>query len=538
MYEKVTDKDIGFVAGMHDPAILKESLFPENIKAPHLWDEDDCKLFRLRNYQFSWQNYSHMLCDNRSLSKQENFKKKKLTGDCYNIGGRNTGKSYDFIQLDTILDIIHGAGKESCCGAGTQGFLNKVITPVLNLYRSHSFLKLYHLIGKKDGIVGGNQIEITSRHGHTMYGRSENIDKPEPGTKFHGLHYEVLRYEESHYMTSKGEEKRIDSGYSLGTINRFSGIPDIRLDSPLGKILSDENNQKFICRYPQYVREDWSESMREKRIEEYNGESSLAYKLNVLGEKIEGAEGFWDIERLKKKCLNKSRKIKQFDIDKKKYKNFKSSIHLSRLPSEQIFVAADIGAGARPTEIIIVFYNGKKYKLEYNITLNKLTSREQAEIFAYIYKELGSAFIGLDATTDYGIKDYLVKDHKIPEDHVMSVDLRKNIPVAFDKDENGRIIVKNGKELVRKERAIDWAMKRLEHLFYEGLMDIPVDNKFFKEFSGFKILQSGTRKTYDSLTTDDYHQSFQVLSIVQWDKEFETLRNNKSTRKNCLGIIK
>ena len=138
-------------------------------------------------------------------------------------------------------------------------------------------------------------------------------------------------------------------------------------------------------------------------IEKYNGESSLSFKLNVIGEIIEGAKGFWDIQRIKKKCLNKDKKIKQFDIDKKKYSNFRSHIIIDRLPSEQIYVCADIGAGARTTEIVILFYDGKKYKLTYNITLNKLSSQEQAEIFAYIYQKMGSCFVAIDATTDYGI---------------------------------------------------------------------------------------------------------------------------------------
>lgn len=539
MYQNVTEDDINFIATLQDPIAFKECLIPENIKAPHVWLDEDCKLFRARNYQFSWQNYSYMLCDDRSLTPEENFKKKKLAGQCYNIGARNTGKSYDFVQMDIMLNMWHGSGMESCCGAGTQGFLVKVMNPVLNLYRSHPLFKKLHLGGKTDGIRGGSEMEIQTKNGHTFYGRSENIDKPEPGTKFHGLHYDILSYEEFHYATEKGEEKRIDSGRSSGHIERFSGIPDVRVGSPLGRILSDEDNKKFVVCYPQYVRADWSQRIKEKRIEEYGGESNLKYKLNVIGQKIEGAEGFWDVERIKAKCLVKRRKIKQFDIDKKKFKDFERHIFIDRLPAEQIYVTADIGAGARPTEIIIVFYNKEKFRLEYNISLNKLTARQQAKIFAWIYNKLGGAFIGLDATTDYGIRDYLVTDHKIPENHVLSVDLRKNWIVGFEKDDNGKIVKDSkGKEVFKQKRAIDWAMERLSKILYDGQMEIPLDNKFFKEFSGFKVIQSGTRKSYDSSTTDDYHQAFQIFAITQWDKEFEVIRNkNNIKKKNCLGTM-
>lgn len=539
MYEKATEKDIAFMGAFHDPVALKECLFPENIKAPHLWLEDDCKMFRMRNYQFVWQNYGLMLCDDNTLTPEKNFKKKIDAGTCYNIGARNTGKSYDFIQLDSCINIIHGAGDESCCGSATQGFLRKVLNPVINLYRNHPFFEIYKRSGKSEGIRGGSDIEIQTKHGHTFYGRNEKVDSPEPGTQFHGLHYKILQYEESHYMSDSGEEKRVDSGNSMGTIERFSGIPDIRIGSPLGKILREEKNKKFICNLPQYVREDWSEDVKQKRIEKYNGENSLAYKLNVIGEMIEGAEGFWDIERLKKQCQNKSRKIKQFDIDKKKYKTFENHIVIDRLPAEQIFICADIGAGARPTEIIILFFNGKKYRLEYNISLHKLTKTEQCVIFKYLYDKLGSAFIGLDATTDYGIAEDLENIHKIPKDHIYRANFKTKIPVDFEKDDNGKIIKDSkGKDALKEVYAIDWAMQRMEHLFYEGFIDIPIDNKFWKEFSAFKVLQSGTRKTYSSSSTDDYHQAFQVFALTQWDKEFQTLINKNNTKKkNCLGYI-
>jgi hypothetical protein len=539
MYRKLSNDEIDFVCTLHDPIAIKECLYPENIKAPHLWIEEDCELVKIRNYQMAWQNYSHMFCDDDSLTKKQNFQKKKDAGTCYNIGARNTGKSYDFIQMDTPVNIMLSEGRESCLGSATDGFLKKVSNPILNILREHPFFQIFKKTGKNQGIQAGNNIEAQTRHGHTFYGRNEKIGSPEPGTKFHGLHYDTLEYEEISYATEQGEEKRVDSGSSLGVIERFSGIPDIKLGSPLGNILYNEDLKKWICRLPQYVREDWDNNRRKYMIEKYKSATSMAYKLNVGGEIIEGAEGFWDIERIKKFCLDKSRKIKQFDIDKKKFKNFQKHIIIDRLPATQIFCCADIGAGSRPTEIIIVFYNNEKYKLVYNIILNKLTSREQAKVFAYIYKKLGSCFIGIDTTTDYGILDYLEKDYKIPKKHLLGVDLRKNVAIGFETDEaTGKILTKGGKKIVKYMVAIDWAMQQLENLFYEAFMSIPLDNKLFKEFIGFKVLSEGLRKSYGSSTTDDYHQAFQVFAITRWHNKWQTLINmNNTDQDGCLGVI-
>ena len=543
MQENLKQSDIDFILALHDPICIKESLFPENIKACHTWAEEDCKLLKIRNYQRAWQNYSWLLCDDNTLSNEENFKKKQLAGTCYNVGSRNTGKSFDFIQIDTPINIFLNIGRESCLASATSGFLTKVANPILNIMREHPFFKLLQKTGKNQGIRGGENMEIQARHGHTWYGRNEKINDPEPGQKLQGLHYDTLGYEEISYATEKGQEKRVDSGSSLGVIERFSGIPDIKIGSPLGDILYDENNKKFICRLPQYIRSDWDDNRRKEMAEKYKSETSMAYKLNVVGEIIEGAEGFWDILRLKKTALNKKRSIKQFDIDKKKFENFKQHIIIDRLPCQQIFCCADIGAGARPTEIIIIFFDGKKYKLVYNIILNKLTAREQSKIFAYIYKKMGSCFIGIDATTDYGILEYLKKDYdNISNKHLFSIDLRKNIDIEFEKDEKtGRVLRdKKGKQIVKQMIAIDWAMQQLEDLFYESKMDIPLDNKFFKEFSGFKVLQTGLRKSYGSSTTDDYHQAFQIFAICRWFNEWETLVNKNNieiSSDDCLGYI-
>ncbi len=542
MQENLKQSEIDFILALHDPIAIKESLYPENLKACHTWIEEDCKLFRIRNYQRSWQPYNWMLCDDNSLKDEVNLKKKILAGFCMNLGARDIGKSYDFIQADFPLHIILNPGKESCLISATSGFLTKVANPIINIFREHPFFKLFHKSGKSQGINAGENMNIQSKPGHTWYGRNEKISDPEPGTKVQGLHYEILGYEEFSYATSKGEQKRIDSGTSVGEIERFSGIPDIRIDSPMGDIFHNEENKRFICRLPQYVREDWSEAQKQKRIEKYKGVTSLAYKLNVVGEKQEGAEGFWDIPKIREICLNKDRQIKNIDIDEKRFKNFERYLIIDRYPAEHIYVCADIGSGSAPTEIIIIFSDKTKHKLIYNITLNIKSSQSQAEIFAYIYKKLGGAFIGLDATTDYGIAERLKKDYDyINPKHIYAIDLRKNIDIEFERHEKtGKILRdRNGRPLIKQMIAIDFAMQQLEDILYNGKLDLPLDNKFFKEFADFLVLQSGLRRKYDTASTDDYHQAFQIFAILRHEYEWEILKNQNNTDQSdgCLGIM-
>jgi len=247
-------------------------------------------------------------------------------------------------------------------------------------------------------------MEIDTLSGHVMYGKNEKVEGNDPGTDFHGLHAKWWAIEEASYLSREGTEKRIDSVHSEGCIERVSGIPDIRIDSPLGEIMANSKNKPYICNLPQFVRQDFDEETKAEMIEKYNGEFSYGFKLNVLGEVIEGAQGFWDMERLRRMTRygKTGTKVKFFEIDKKKYHRLDEVLVIDRVPCQSCYISSDIGTTGSPSEIIIVFFDGEKYKYHYNIALYKLTTHEQANVFKWIYDRLGGAFIALDATNSDG----------------------------------------------------------------------------------------------------------------------------------------
>lgn len=346
------------------------------------------------------------------------------------------------------------------------------------------------------------------------------------------------------YMSKQGTEKRVDSiDPDVGSIEKISGIPDIRIDSPLGKILSEPKNKNIICRLPQYVMESWDNITRQEKIDLYNGESSYAFKLNVLGEIIEGASGFWDMPRLRKACRygSSGTNVKFFEIDQKKYHKLDQVLIIDRLPCKQVFCCSDIGTTGSPSEIIIIFYDGEKYKYHYNIALYKLTTHEQAKVFAWIYERLGGAYIGLDCSNSDGrsIADDLRRDTTIPPDEIIEVKFNANIEVGILEDEvTGKPVKDNsGNVVMKEERTIDWAMTRLEKLFYGEEMEIPIQEKFISSFSDFIVKQTGMRRTYGTLTGDDHlHQSMQVFAIAQFLNEFRQ-QIAKPRKKRCYGTF-
>lgn len=542
LYEALSKEELDFLECYYDPTAMTECLIPENIKAPHLWKSEDCKLVKLRPYQFAMQNYSYLYADNDDLTSKQNFQNRKGAGKLINVASRNIGKSFLLI-IDAFLTLIHGEADESCVSSFDFKHLKKICSPIANLANYHPFFKIFKRKGKQNVRFTGGGMEVDTLPGHTMYGKNEKVEGNDPGTDFHGLHAKWWAVEEASYMSREGTEKRIDAINSEGCIERISGIPDIRIDSPLGEIMANPKNKSWICNLPQYVRNDFDEKTKEEMIEKYNGLSSYAYKLNVLGEIIEGANGFWDMERLRRMTRygKTGTKVKFFEIDKVKYNKLDQILIIDRLPCQACYVCSDIGTLGSPSEIIILFFDGEKYKYHYNIALYKLTTHEQALVFKWIYDRLGGAFIAVDSTNSDGrsIIDDLIR-MGVPPDDLTSVRFNKNIEVDFLKDENTHRVLrdKQGNPLMKEENTLDWAMVRMEKLFYGGLIEIPQQEKFIANFSNFIVKQTGMRRSYGSLTGDDHlHQSFQVFHICQFQNEFRQ-QIAKPRRKRCFGTFK
>lgn len=531
----LTQEEIEFMELFHDPVALFENLIPVNENAPHVWsDEEQCLVLYL--YQIMMLNFCYLIEDDPELSNQKNFNKKKGAGDCFSIGSRNTGKSMT-LKADGFFSWIHKF-REACLASFDQKHLTKVTEPLASYLESHPIAQIFHLKhGASKGVsrkVPG--LRAISEHGCLIEACNEKTDGNKPGEDFHSKHYEILWYEEADKMSKEGTEKRIDSGSSLGYIYRPSGIPDLRLGSPLTNLLKDKKNKRYIWRLPQYVRPDWSDEMREKRIQEYNGASSSAYKLNVEAEIMEGAEGFWDMARLKENCYSPSRRIKYFEVNKENYNRFKQNLIIERLPgAEQNFICTDLGYGGTASEVIILFYTNKKYKYIYNIPLFKLIPEEQIEVLYWIYEVLGGAFFGIDNTTDHGVvADGLVKKG-VPSDQIVRVDFNSNIEVDFETDPKTGYILKdrNGQPIMKNAYTQHFAMQEMENLFYNGLMDIPQDEKFFEEFNGINVKMIGNRPKFGSSTHDDLHQSFQTFAICRYFNEFNKTKNQNLNQKRC-----
>jgi hypothetical protein len=531
LYKKLDSSEIEFMEAWYNPVCMIESITPQNFKAPQVWSEPACDLLKLRPYQFAMVDYSYQFADDDKLSSKQNFRNKQGAGYIVNVAARNLGKSL-FAFLDAVLTIIHGEADESCVSSFDFAHMKKICTPIANFVNYHPFFDLYRRKGKECVRFIGGGMEIDSTLGHVMYGRNENAQSPDPGTAYHSLHVKKFIYDEVSYMTDAGRKKMIDATSSEGYIERLAGICDIRLGSTLGRILRDESKRNWICNMPQYVREDWDDKAKARAIEEYDGETSPMYKLNVMGEAIEGANSMFDMARIKEKSYTTKKRVKQFEVGKETYDRFKTILVVDKQSAEMSIIASDIGTTGSPSEICIFFGNNELLKWRYNISLYMLTTQEQAKVFKWLYDKLDNCVISLDCTAGEGrsIADELVI-LGVPQDRIVRCMFNSKLIVGFELNDDGTIKYDDkGNPIHKLERTIDFAVMQLEKVLYHGLVEVPHSEKFLREFANYFSVMTGTTKRYGSTSTDHLLQSFQCMAVARFQSEFANLQ--KPTDQN------
>lgn len=531
----LSEKEIEFLEFFYDPTAMTECLIPDNEVPFHNWP--DCKNITIRDYQFAMQNYSYMFANDPKLSDYENVRIKKGAGDLYSIGSRNTGKSY-YTKIDIILSYIYGIG-QACLASFDFKHLNKIASEIAEHIESHKFLKIFFLKDTKQSTVKRKDgIDVLTQHGFQLKSVNEKVGTDEAGFGFWGLHYNTLWYEEASEMSKEGTEKRVDAGNILGYIERLSGIPNFCTGSPLTKIFSDPKKKNWIWRLPQFIMSSWCEEIHQKRIAEYNGENSAAFKLNVEAEILEGAYGLIDMDRFRNaSCKNVNRPIKYFEVGKETFNDFENLVIVERLPgTKQVYIDADVGYGSAPTEITIIFYDGQKYKYYYNISLFRLLIKEQAKIFKYIYARVGGAFISADSTCGNGELIDELYSLGVPQEHLLKVKFTENLDVDFERDNNNYVLTdNNGNPIMKTVNTEEWSFREMERMFYNGEMEIPNDPKLITQVTNIIAKSSKGKMMYDNKGENHLVQAIQCFMINRFYNEFKTLKND--TRPQiCWGV--
>jgi hypothetical protein len=524
MLEKITNEELQFMEDFHDPIAFIECLFSD-VDNLQVINE---KFSHVRNYQIPMLSYEYVIDRNPDLTRKENFQVKKGAGDIYDFGARKYGKTLMTLLLDMIMSSVHNGGWKTLFSSYDAVHIRKVLESFIPIVENHPFLRLFQPHVKRSPTY-----YIRFKNGFTMESVNMNVASKNPGSQFFGHHARKHWMEEASKEIEKVEEKRIDAVSEMGCIERFSGMTDFTKYSPAGKIFYDAHKINWISNYPQYVNPMWDNKEKEKSIKRYGGEASIGYRVFVKGEVVEDAISVFDMERVRK-SYDEKREIKHLEVTKEQYPFYKETLIVERPANASvIYLCADIGESA-PTEIIVLSKVNDIYKYLYNITLYNLTDKEQSVIFKYLAELLKANFVGLDTTDGTGRAIFRSLEENFGREHLVWCAFNEKIKVDFDKDDNDKVIFKDGQPTYREEYVSEWSIKHLKDLLYTEKIYIPMDYKLDVQLNSVICMQTGNRVKYECVSEEDHLlAAFRVFSIAEWMNCFNLLKpiSNKKFHK-------
>ena len=515
LLEKINSDEISFLESWFTPLCLAECVFSD-LNNFGKFEEDAFSEIRL--YQLSMMSDEPLVdfeetARYHKLSEKETFQLRKNVADCYNFGGRLYGKSLISLKLDIMLSSLYDDNEDSLFYSIDEKRLRGILDSVRQAFEYHPIFRIFEFV-----YTYKPEIKFYGKkNGWSLRGVNMTLKGKAPGEQFYQLHVKKMWGDEESFETETVYKKRRDSVSELGSIFRLAGMTNYTRHSPAGKIFYSPENRKNIINYPRYVNPYWTEKDKQDALEEFGGKESPAYKIFVEGEIIEDGVSEFDIERVKK-CYQSKKQIKRFELKKEQFKYFESLIVVERPKNaESMMINADIGESAG-TDIVIHSKVGDKYNYLYNIILYGYTRKEQEKVFKWLINKTQAEVTGLDCGDAMGrnLADGL--EELYGKERVIRYAGASKIKVGFEKDEAGKVILKNGTPTYRQEYMSEWSVNRLKYLLYEEKVNIPMDYKFTEEINSVISTTSGQRKVYACLATcgDHLFDAWRVFAITEW----------------------
>lgn len=525
MIEKISDEDLELMEGLSNPQSAVEIIFNNLENCTHSWDEE---LAHIRFAQFPMLNFEYLLDEDPNLSQKENFKLHEGMGNIDCLGGRLFGKTWmvevvDMLIASIWLDDVE-AGFTSIDAGHIRAILEEKFIPIIT---RHPLFSMMLPNNANKGINRSPNYKIAFLNGFTIIGINMNVQSRSPGNNFFGKHLKRLYIEECSFESKVVFDKRIDSRSEIGCVTRSAGMTTFTKFSPTGKRFYDPHNRPWVCNLPQYSNPNWDDDQKQKAIKKHGGENSVSYRIYVKGEVVTDGISVFDMDRIRLSFVE-DKPIKQFEVNKNNFINFKEIIIVDRPPGiDEVQIHADIGESA-PTEIGIFFRKGEKYKYVYNITLYNLTDKEQPKIFVYLIEKLKASLCGIDVTDGTGRSIYRTLNESYPKENLNWCAFNETIPVDYEKDEKGEYIRDaNGQLIVKEEYVAEWSIKYLKEMLYENQIEIPMDFKLYEQLSGCIGVSQGSRVVYSVTSSgsgDHLLAAFRVFAIGVWKNHFKKLK--------------
>lgn len=513
MINKISEQELVAMEMLANPIAANEILFSD-LDNLIIFNE---KYSHVRTFQYPFLSFDTMLHENPNKTDDQIFAERKGMAEIFALGGRLTGKSLFGIKTDVPVAALWRTFKWGVISSLDKLHLTGVIESIISIFDNHPIFKelKMHMTKSPNYRIEGNNVLVESVN--------NNIKGKEPGDQWYSKHVDRNWEEEASFVTDKVTHKKFMAKGEKGMIRRYSGMTTFAKTSPMGKIFYDIANQKKIVNLPSYASPRYTVEDDRQAIEEFDGKESVGYQVQIVGKVMDNCDAVYDTERIQA-CYKKDISIKSFEITKENYFRYKEIIVIERPNNvEKVIVATDVGEGSAPTEIIIIFKIGKKYRYEYNITVNKITPDELYDIFRFVILKVNANIIAVDNTS--GVGKALVSNLSLDyASHVEIVDFNSKLPVDFEREKDGSVKVDaNGNPIYKEEYVVDWSVQCIKNLFYNRHIDLLMDYKFDKQITNVVVMRTGKKVIYGCKVANHLYQAFQVFAIAEWRTEFANI---------------
>jgi len=511
MLQKISEDDLQFIEDLNDPVCLSEIMFSDLDNLAKF--DEKCSEIRLG--QIPLLSFEYCIDKDPKKSDKENFKLKEGAGSLWCLGGRKFGKSLIVEIVDTLISMVCLETEQvlftSIDALHIRGIIEKIVVALEN----HPFYKMFDA-----KINRSPNYRIYLKSGYLLESVNMNLSGQQPGNGFFQKHATRVIVEESSFETEEVYNKRIDAVSELGCVQRVAGMTNFTKYSPCGKTFYDLSKKPRILNLPQYINPFFDEKEKQHAIKEYCGESSVGFRVFVKGEVVEEGISVFDMERVRKN-YNENLVLKQFEVTKANFSQFKSFIVVERPNNvEVLYIAADIGETA-PTEIVVIGKINNNYRYLYAITAYGLRDKEQYELFDWLAEQLNANYVSVDNTDGTGRAIFRQLEEKYGREHVIWCSFNEKLAVGFEKDAKGNIIMKDGLPVKKEELVNIWSIKRLKDLYYDQRLESPQDFKLDIQLNSVIALQTSTKIVYDCVAPEDHRLSaMKVFAIMEWQTEF------------------
>jgi len=531
MIKTLTDEELEFCECLFNPICFIEATSPSADLAT--WDNLDIDPgIQVRNYQIPFVAFDVAIEDDDRLSEYENFKRREKAGTIILVSARKIGKTFIGLVRNALAKLILYNGQEMTLSCYDSLHVKKMADDLCDYFENHLFFRQF-----RKSIQRSPVFDIRTNNGNWLQSVNENIAGRNVGKQWWSHHTHFNFQDEIQATTNEAYEKKVDARGEKGCIEVLAGIPLISENTPLSKFLKSTKFKNSVVRIPQFVSPFWNDDVKKERIEEYGGENSANYLINVAAQTVDGAFGAFDMKRIRKECYRDDKIVKEFEVTDKTFPMFKARLVLDYAKNaSKVYVSADIGSTAATEIIVVNEHNDGTYHFAYNITAYRLDDKQLAQLIDWIFKTVHGDYCCIDCTI-MGAPIYRQLVEKNSKDNIIWCSFNENVTIGFEKDENGNFkFDKNGKPIEAVEKTPIFSIQRLRNLLYEGNLKIPSNSyKFDDQFSSFLQLVKGNRIQFDTTSEDHLVQAFQCFAIAQWHVQLASINPIKRIKKLSLG---